>query len=191
MKNNLPNPLSKISKWTLLLMLFCVSNNTFSQLYPVSLDQRVKNAQVIFEGKVLNSVSFWDEKHANIYTSNLVEVYKVFKGVLMATNVEVVTEGGIVGMEKESVSHTLELKVGDVGIFTAISCTIKPSKNPGLMSLKTYADMQGFIKYDQSYSFASDPFNRYNSISKALYPEIMKFTKQDFKTIKKADFNIK
>ncbi len=190
MKNHFPFSLVAAES-CIFFMLFFISGSTFSQLIPVSLDQRITNAQIIFEGKVISQNSFWDNNHANIYTSNIVEVYKVFKGNLAATQVEIVTEGGIVGTEKEVVSHTLELNVGDAGIFTGIPNTIKSPQKSNLMSLKTYADMQGFIRYDLKTNSAHDVFNTYTNIMADVYPAITKRTKQDIKEIQKNNFNIK
>ena len=53
-----------------------------AQLVPLSLEQRVINSDVVFEGKVLSKSASWDENRRHIYTSNLISVYKVFKGEL-------------------------------------------------------------------------------------------------------------
>jgi hypothetical protein len=50
---------------------------------PGSLTERIQQAQLIAEGKVLSQYSFWDEAHHNIYTSNLVKVFRYFKGELV------------------------------------------------------------------------------------------------------------
>lgn len=186
MRNKFVN-FSAIRGATLLLLLFAFSGS-FAQLIPISLDQRVTNSTTIFEGKVLSSKSYWDDKRANIYTSNIVEVYKVFKGNLTAATVEVITEGGTVGTEKQSVTHTLELENGYVGVFMANNYTVKPLQNPTLKSYRTYSDSQGFINYNLSEMSASDVFTTYENINPYLYSEIKKRTKQDFKEIKKVDF---
>ena len=182
--------LSASLKITIVTALISLSQFAAAQLYPVSIEQRVTNAQIIFEGRVISQTSFWNEKHTNIFTSNVVEVFKVFKGVLMGAKVEIITEGGTVGMQKESISHTLELTVGDVGIFTAIAGTVKPSQNPSLLSLKVYADQQGFIQYNLANASANDPFNKYANIKTNLYPLITSITKEEIKVIKKADYKI-
>lgn len=171
------------------LMLFSLiaSSTALAQLYPVSLDQRVANSKVIFEGKVISSKSYWDEKHFNIYTANVVEVYKVFKGNLTASTVELITLGGTVGSERETVTHTLELENGYVGVFMVYPETIKPAQNPNLKSYRAYADSQGFVKYNLIDKSAADPFTTYESFS-YLYSEITKRTKTQYKELKKLDF---
>ncbi|MES2836567.1 MAG: hypothetical protein V4667_03510 [Bacteroidota bacterium] len=182
---------SIVSKTILTLFLFLFCSNSFAQLVQVSLDQRIANSKVVFEGKVLSSKSFWDEKHTNIYTANVIEVYKVFKGTLTANTVEIITEGGTVGNEKETVTHTLEISKGDVGIFMCHAGTVKPSQNSGLPSFKTYADSQGFARYDLNNYTANDMFTTYNDITTKLYGEIKKRTKQEVKEITKVSFKKK
>lgn len=170
-----------------MMLSLLASSATFAQMYPVSFDQRVTNSKVIFEGKVISSKSYWDEKHFNIYTANVVEVYKVFKGNLTSSTVELITNGGTVGSERETVTHTLELENGYVGVFMVNPETIKPVQNPNLKSYRAYADSQGFVKYNLSDFSAQDPFTVYESIS-YLYGEIIKRTKTQYKEIKKIDF---
>jgi len=173
-----------------LFLLILFSTRAFSQLVAVPLDERVGKADVIFEGKVLDKTSMWDDTHKQIYTTNVVAVYKVFKGQLTATQVEIITYGGVVGKDMETVSHSLQLEVGDVGVFTAIVSPVKLSKKSGMPQFKAYAGLQGFIKYDLNKHTAADPFNHYKSITEEVYPSITKRTKASVLTIKKADYKV-
>lgn len=168
----------------LLLVLFGIQNS-FGQLTPISLSQRIENATVILEGKVISQASYWDEMKTHIYTSNVIEVYKVFKGRLSAARVEIITRGGIVGNQMERISNTLELKLGDLGVFTTIGNTAKIKTAANLTKLKVYAGLQGFIKYDLAGRTAKDVFNSYNDIDKEIYAQIAAQTKSDIKIIKK------
>ena len=58
--------------------LVFISTDLWAQLQAVTLEQRVENSSLVFEGKVLQKSSFWDTDRRHIYTSNLVSVYKVF-----------------------------------------------------------------------------------------------------------------
>ncbi|HZY39976.1 MAG TPA: hypothetical protein VFE53_25150 [Mucilaginibacter sp.] len=156
----------------------------------ISLDQRIDNATVIFEGKVTSKTSFWNQSHTRIYTSNVVDVYKVFKGSLVSAQVEIITDGGIVGKNMQIVTNTLQLDVGNVGIFTAIPGDPKLSQRPSLLQLKTYAGIQGFIRYNLRDHSASDPFTKYKSITNDVYPAITGRTKSRTITIKEADYKI-
>jgi hypothetical protein len=172
---------------TLLLFGF---NTAFAQLIPISLEQRIDSATTILEGKVISQTSYWDEAKTHIYTSNIVEVYKVFKGQLTAKQVEIITRGGIVGDRMERVSHMLELNIGDTGVFTAIRNTTRLTTKAQLTKLKAYAGAQGFIQYDLTKGTAKDVFSEYKNISKEVYLKIAVQTKSDVKTIQKAPFKI-
>jgi hypothetical protein len=168
----------------LLLVLFGIQNS-FGQLTPISLSQRIENATTILEGKVIGQACYWDEAKNHIYTSNLIEVYKIFKGRLSATRVEIITRGGIVGNQMERISNTLELKLGDLGVFTTIGNTAKIKTAVNLAKLKVYAGQQGFIKYDILSRTAKDGFNSYHDIDKEIYAQIAAQTKSDIKIIQK------
>ena len=59
------------------LLLFCTVSLAQS-LYPVSTDQKVVSSTLIIEGKLLYKRSAWYSNRTMIYTTNEVEVYKVF-----------------------------------------------------------------------------------------------------------------
>jgi len=159
------------------LVLCLISNDTFGQLIPISLEQRIDKANIIFEGKVAGKTSFWNEDHTKIYTSHIVSVYKVFKGNLTSSQVEIITQGGIVGRYMQIVSHSLQLDSADVGVFMAIPNAAKLPQNSNLIRLKAYAGLQGFIKYDLKTHSAKDPFTQYKSISDEVYPAIIKINR--------------
>jgi hypothetical protein len=163
---------------------------TFSQLTPVPLEQRIDKSAFIIEGKVTSKVSLWDNEHHQIYTINTISLYKSFKGYKLPSEIEIITQGGIVGDRMEEVSHSLQLNVGDIGVFTIIPNKISLPQTKNLERFKTYAGLQGFIHYDLSTHTASDPFKHYKNISTDLYSVITSRTKTKMVTIKKADFKI-
>lgn len=150
-------------------------------MYPVLLSQRVPQANTIIEGKVINQQSFWNSNHDKIYTSNLIEVYKTFKNSSSAY-IEVITEGGIVGMDKHVFEPTLELEVGDIGVFT-LNQNNQPAQF-GKQVYDAYASAQGFIKYDVTSNIASEPFNHYQNASATLYNTIAQYTGANYTIIK-------
>lgn len=173
------------------IAVMLISNDLWAQLQPVTLEQRVQNSSLVFEAKVLSKSSFWDTDRRHIYTSNLVSVYKVFKGELKNSVVEVITIGGIVGNEMEKVSYGLELQEGSVGVFTCIPNNTKlPSASKNLR-LRPYAEVQGFIRYDLATGTARDVFKSYKNISAEIYPALQKLTHSGYKVMNKADFKIK
>jgi len=150
-------------------------------MYPVLLSQRVPQSNIIIEGKVINQQSFWNTAHDKIYTSNLVEVYKTFKNTT-SPYIEVITEGGTVGNAKHVFEPTLELEVGDVGVFT-LNTNNQPSQF-GKQVYEAYASAQGFIKYDPATNSATEPFNKYLNASSSLYNTITQLTGGSYAQIK-------
>lgn len=173
------------------IALLLASADLSAQLVPVPLEQRVMNSSLVFEGKVLRRSSFWDKERKHIYTSNLVSVYKVFKGELSNSIVEVITLGGMVGNEMEKVSYGLELQEGYIGVFTCIPNTVKLTAGSKNLRLKPYAEIQGFIRYDLAAGTARDVFKVYKNVSGEIYPAIQKLTSSNYKVLNKADFKLK
>jgi len=141
----------------------------------LSLSDKKSNSDLIIEGKVISKNSFWNTERKMIYTSNIIEVYKVFKGNLITTNVEILTTGGIVGMDKIVVEPSLELEISDVGIFLCED--IKrykslPVNKSNIPVFEVYGSMQGFIKYDFATKKAFDQFKTYE-IENELYQNIL------------------
>ncbi len=159
------------------------------QLVQLSLEQRVLNSEVVFEGKVIGQSASWDESRRHIYTTNLVSVYKVFKGELKSSIVEVITIGGTVGNEREEVSYGLNLDEGAIGVFTCIPSTVKVPKT-SKTQLRAYSEIQGFIHYDLEAGVAKDVFKVYPDISKDIYLQLEKITHVKYKILNKADFKL-
>jgi hypothetical protein len=173
------------------IALVLISTDLSAQLQAVSLEQRVENSTLIFEGKVLRKSSFWDADHRHIYTSNLVSVYKVFKGELSNSIVEVITIGGMVGNQMEKVSYGLDLQEGALGVFTCIPNNTKLTSSSKNLRLRPYAEIQGFISYDLASGTARDVFKVYKNVSVEIYPVLEKLTHSNYKVMNKADFKIK
>ena len=172
-------------KKTLLLFIttlsFTFTTSAQCLMYPVLLSQRAPQSSLIIEGKVINQQSFWNANHDKIYTSNLIEVYKTFKNTSGAY-IEIVTEGGIVGNDKHVFEPTLELEVGDVGVFTLN--TTNQAAQFGRPVYTAYANAQGFIKYDVLNNKASEPFNTYANASTTLYATLAQLTNVAYVQVK-------
>ena len=136
---------------------------------PVLLNQRVAQSFLVIEGKVIDQKSFWDPLHQNIFTSNLIEVYKTFKNT-PAPFIEVITEGGIVGNDKEVVEPSLQLVLNDIGVFT-INTNVLPNQF-GKQVFECYASAQGFIKYNVAENIATETFKTYPNLATTFYNEV-------------------
>ncbi len=159
------------------------SSQMFSQcmMKPVLLNERVSQASLVIEGKVIDKKSFWDPSHQNIYTSNLIEVYKSFKNT-PSPYLEVITEGGIVGNNKEVVEPSLNVSINDIGVFT-----LNPNSLPnqfGKQVYECYASAQGFIKYNVEENLATETFKTYTNLSATFYNEIQLVTGVAYSLIK-------
>lgn len=139
-------------------------------LYPVTLSNRVNNSALVVEATVVASKSFWNAEGNYIYTSNLLNVTQVLKGSLSVSQIEVITEGGEIGMRKQVVEPSLQLTIGNSGVFMLNSFNV-PSQY-GTPVYQTYADEQGFIKFNFDEDFAKEPFKKYQGINTELVSDL-------------------
>ncbi|MBS1636260.1 MAG: PKD domain-containing protein [Bacteroidetes bacterium] len=173
--------MKKIILLSTLFAVTCFQAVAQCLMYPVNLSQRVAQSSLIVEGKVLNQHSFWNTSHDKIFTSNLVEVYKSFKGT-SPVYLEIITEGGTVGNDRHVVEPTLELNTGDQGVFTLVGNT-QPSQF-GRPVYEAFASAQGFIKYDVAGDYATEPFQKYNNLSTTLYTTLQQATNTSYAVVK-------
>lgn len=156
----------------LILISYVLINSSQAQcsLYPVSLSSRVNNSGLIIEGKVISQKSFWNASRNYIYSSNLIQVNQVLKGSLVSPYIEIITEGGEVDMNKQLVEPSLQLTPSEEGVFMLNSFN-QPAQF-GYSVFQTYADQQGFIKFNLETHSAFDPFNKYIDINNVLYTQL-------------------
>jgi hypothetical protein len=170
--------------FVIFLCLFTLKVSAQS-LYKVSLDEKVINATLIVEGKVIRQHSFWNPQHTMIFTSNTIELTKVFKGNVISSTIEILTQGGSVGTESIEASDLLTLSKDQVGIFFCFPNTIG-LKSPQSKKLlfDVYSSSQGFFAYDLATEKATAPFVQYNNISDHLYTELQVKTGRQMKNLK-------
>lgn len=169
------------------IMLFAVIRfNTNAQLYKIDLDEKVNKSSLIVEGKVIAKKSFWNDAHTMIFTSNTVEVYKIFKGNLEGNTIEVVTQGGAVGTRAVVVSDLLQLDEGKTGIlFCQPNQENLKSPISKKMLFDIYSSDQGFLRYDEKNDIAFAPFSSYIGIEKNVYTLIQRKTGKPVSIINK------
>lgn len=171
----------------ILVFLLCLNFNSFKaysqKLHLVEkmpLDQQIELSSQIVEGKVISKESFWDDTHSNIYTKQIIEVYKVFKGQTLET-LEIITSGGIVDLEAEVVSHSLQLQKGDIGLFLMESIGSEyAAKGIASTKFKAVSDDQGFYKYNLRKNEVVNPFEKIKDIKANFYSKIENHTKQKY-----------
>lgn len=163
------------------VLTFCMFSvqGLFAQcmLKEVTLKQQVENSSLVVEGKVISKKSFWDLDEGIICTSNTIEVYKSFKGEPNEI-IEIITQGGVVGLTALDVSTSLKLQDGDIGVFM-----LNKTDGNSSTKFKPYSAMQGFYKYDLYNDLAINPFNKKQVVSNAFYNEIVGYTHADYKEI--------
>lgn len=167
------------TRFTLLIFttaLAILASSTYSlhaQLIPVPLEKRMATAQLVIEGEVIHSHSFFGDNR-NIYTSHIVRIDKIIKGSPAIATLEIILEGGTVGGKSLWISDHLVLGPKSSGVFflNPLGDT-HPAKlgNPRL-AFDVYADSQGFIAYMEQpgATIAVEPFHVYRSIATDLYP---------------------
>ncbi|MCX2740673.1 T9SS type A sorting domain-containing protein [Pontibacter anaerobius] len=170
-----------------LLLLFLLSSRAFASdtqhMIPLSLQERVQQSEMVVEGEVVRQESFWDARHENIYTSSIIKVYKSFKGEVKAELIEVVTEGGTVGMKKHVFSTALKLRPGQQGLFFLKRQQMlqrTPANLP--LSTRAYGSEQGFVRYNVENRTARGVFESYDNVQQ-LYDAVREKTGLPFRTI--------
>ena len=149
----------------------------------ISLKNRIESADYIIEGEVIAQQSFWDDKNENIYTSNLVHLYKIFDGKIVGhQELELITRGGIVDEEMQIDHPSLQLSKGDIGIFLLSYNNVNNNSIAESSKLYCVPTMvnQSFLAYDFHLGKAFDPFHSYDNVSTDLYGFIEQQTKKDY-----------
>ena len=98
------------------------SNVLKAQIYidTTALIRAYNTSQYIFEGTVTSQCTYNDSRGI-IYTSNIINITKIFKGGLTCGTVNIITIGGTFNGNTLTVSHTAQFNVGGAGVF---ACTI-------------------------------------------------------------------
>lgn len=172
-----------MKKYLLIIALISTGMKLASQclMYPVLLNQRIPQSSLVVEGKVIDKVSFWNADHSKIFTSNLIDVYRIFKGS-SSPFIEVITEGGQVADKMHVVHPTLELNIAEIGVFTLNTSAINAQF--GKSVYEPYASAQGFIKYDFKHNSASESFDSYSNLSSNFYTTLTQLTGMPYQLVK-------
>ncbi|WP_114777529.1 T9SS type A sorting domain-containing protein [Botryobacter ruber] len=166
-----------------LLIAFGALASDQLHMIPLSLEERIKAADVIVEGEVIAQRSFWDEGHRNIYTSNTIRVYKLFKGEAQPQELELITEGGTVDLEKHVFSAALQLHSGQQGVFFLVKeQALRTTPASSSFTGRAYGSKQGFIRYDLQQHIAADVFTTYPAVQE-IYQAIIARTGKSFRVV--------
>lgn len=152
-------------------------------MFELPLNQKVEAAELIIEGKVLESEGFWNDGLSLIYTTHTVEIQKVFKGRANTKTIEIITQGGQVGMEMYRVHPSLELHPGDAGVFFLENSPVLAPGKAAEIQFRPFGAAQGFAAYDPLQGIASDIFHTYGDIRRDLYRPIESQTNKPLQQI--------
>lgn len=158
-------------------------------MVPFSLQKKVYLSDIVVEAKVLQKHSFWNDEHNYIYTKNLLQVTTVFKGQHIDQQIEVLTEGGMVGLTALVVEPSLQLHHDETGIFL-LKASDKMFNNTAGMFFEPVASAQSFLKYDMFTHKAHGCFETYENIHGYLFQLIEKYANQKLQKIGKDVFGI-
>lgn len=182
-----------ISIQNLALFVLCLSLysfNSFSQelMFKVPLEIQVAKSSHIVEGKVISKNSFWDINLQNIYTVNTIEVYKSFKDQSSST-IDIITEGGVVDMTAQITTLSLELAIGEMGVFMLNNSNVRLSQNNtiNINKYEAYSAIQGFYKYNLHDDLVTNPYHSFKGISQEFYSQIMALTQSNFTQVNRFD----
>ena len=159
-------------------LLIVPSRATFAQMIEVSFAEKVQNSTLVVEAKVIQKQAYWNDENSSIFTANEIEIYKVFKGQIPSGTHQIITQGGTVGSDRLVVCPSLQLNVGEIGVFLLENSTVNLSTVNGL-KLSPIAESQGFYKYDEISGKAVSPFD-YNQTVNQLHTVIQAQTNQSF-----------
>ncbi|MBI3260266.1 MAG: PKD domain-containing protein [Ignavibacteriae bacterium] len=143
------------------LVFFIASIASFSQCmqYAIPLAERIGGASTIIEGKIVSQKCFPAGRNGMIYTSSTIEVYRIFKGLTGSTlkYTDIVTQGGTYQNERVSVSPSIDLQVGQTGLFFLQEHT----DNNDFKGFEPYSWQQCYVQYDEQSGRVSDVFTSY------------------------------
>lgn len=173
---------------SIILSMF-VLNPVISQctLYKLELSQKIAQSLVVVEGRVVEQISFLPDATNNgrIFTANVIEVYKIFKGSVSTNKIVLITEGGSLGEFMYRVEPSLNLRKGEVGMFFCESTSVVAQNHfDTLPQYRAYGSVQGFVRYDEFTGNASDPFEKYTDVQLQLYSPVSSQSGQSLRELK-------
>ena len=147
-------------------------------MLPLAPEQRVQLSVLIIEAQVRDAQSLWDAGHHHLFTRHRLRVFSLLKGQPVdTTGLVLLTEGGRLGLDQQTITNTLHLAPGQRGVFY-----LMPAAWPGLPAagrlLTPVGSQQGFIEVNPADGTAAEPFRTYSALDGAFYQQIARLTGQ-------------
>jgi hypothetical protein len=146
-------PSSHRSFSTFIAVFFFSIGSAYSQVVPVSFDQRVANSSVIAIVRLKDQQCYWDGKRANIYTRNVLEVKAFLKGASTENTLVAISPGGIVGNQAEFVcpAETYQPNTDYLVLLKEDDSNVDDKSyrqaRPGIRQCLSYAGIQSLLPY--------------------------------------------
>lgn len=147
-------------------------------MLPLAPGQRVQLSPLIVEAQVRDAESVWDAGHRRLFTRHHLRVFSLLKGQPAdTTGLVLITEGGRLGLDQQTLTNTLQLGPGQRGVFF-----LAPATWPGLPTaarlLTPVGSQQGFIEVNPTDGTAAEPFRTYPALDAAFYRQLAGLTGQ-------------
>ena len=147
-------------------------------MLPMAPAQRVQRSTLVVEAQVRDAQSFWDAGHRHLFTRHRLRVFSLLKGQPADTaGLVLLTEGGRLGLDQQTLTNTLHLVPGQRGVFFLL-----PAAWPGLPAagrqLTPVGSQQGFIEINPTDGTATEPFRTYPALDAAFYQSLAGLTGQ-------------
>jgi hypothetical protein len=176
-----------MKKIFLLIIISIFSLACFAQIANLSLTKRVELANTIVIGKVLNSHSYWNEAHTNIYTLHEIEIMSYLKGHSNNSKIAMIDLGGIVDNEAQETCPSVHLQNGEIQILMLDKNEVinadKEYKliNGNIQQCTPTASIQGVISFsNNAWHDIANPTKEYTTIE--IVDAIKSITKEEVKT---------
>ena len=147
-------------------------------MLPLAPEQRVRLSAIVVEAEVRDAQSFWDAGHRHLFTRHRLRVLSLLKGQPTdTTGLVLVTEGGRLGLDQQTLTNTLQLVPGQRGVFFLAPATW-PGAATASRPLTPVGSQQGFIEVNPTDGTAAEPFRTYPALDAAFYQNMARLTGQ-------------
>jgi hypothetical protein len=173
---------------TILIAILAAQLAALAQPRAFSIPERTEGASLVVEGKIVHQTSYWNKDRTKMFTSNFVQVSKVFKGEKTPQTVEIVTRGGFVGDEFQLLPHETEINAGEEGIFF-LSPNDFNGHDKEAPTSRVYLGRQGVVRYVDMGGrlIAFDEFGAYTDVE-SLHQSIRLSSGQETRNLRPNSF---
>jgi len=130
----------------LFLSFFNFLTPMFGQYFPIPLDYKIENSEMIIEGNVIAQKSYYGTDD-RIYTENIIKIEQVFKGSIPDSVIAIITLGGTINDNSEFWSHLLSLNLNEYGTFFLNRTQKQLNPTSKFRAFDVFSGSQGFYHF--------------------------------------------